>query len=173
MPGPHKELACFPTILHQKLSNCVFCKHLCLYIWEILLFSLQNWLWATLLRVFCEISLISPQKKKFVCFMSNVLLFSIMFVFYSNHCIKIKIFMPFACLLSKLFILWHFHFKMSNSVLHAMSSVLFNNKCVLLQRTLILSEWCFFESNILLFCSQPCIIACIMYFGWCSNVMPT
>ena len=41
---------------------------------------------------------------------------------------------------------------------------LFNNKCVLLQRTLILSEWCFFESNILLFCSQPCIIACIMDF---------
>ena len=41
----------------------------------------------------------------------------------SNHCIKLN-FMPFACLLSKLFILWHFHSKMSNSVLHAMSSIL-------------------------------------------------
>ena len=41
----------------------------------------------------------------------------------SNHCIKYN-FMPIVCLLSKLIILWHFHFKMSNSVLHAMPSIL-------------------------------------------------
>ena len=78
----------------------------------------------------------------------------------SSHCIKLN-FMPLVCLLlfygisiSKCPILCYMQ----------CLAVLFNNKCVLLQRTLILSEWCFFESNILLFCSQPCIIACIMYF---------
>ena len=32
--------------------------------------------------------------------------------------------MPFVCLLRKLFILWHFHFQMSNSMLHVMFGVL-------------------------------------------------
>ena len=41
----------------------------------------------------------------------------------SKYCIKLN-FMPFACLLSKLFILWHFHFKMSNSVLYVMFGIL-------------------------------------------------
>ena len=32
--------------------------------------------------------------------------------------------MPFACLLSKLLTLWHFHFKMSNSMLYVMFGIL-------------------------------------------------
>ena len=74
--------ACFPTISHQKfiksvlfyyfllftsLLNLCILQALCSYIWEISLFSLQKSLWATLLRVFCEISLISPQNLYVSC----------------------------------------------------------------------------------------------------------
>ena len=41
---------------------------------------------------------------------------------------------------------------------------MFKYKCVLLQRTPIWFVWSIFESNILLFCSQPHVITCIMYF---------
>ena len=62
LPGPHKEFTCFPTIPHQKLSNqCIF-QALCSYILEILPFLYKSGSRATLLRVFGEISLISPQK---------------------------------------------------------------------------------------------------------------
>ena len=58
-------------VFQQFLTKCyqisVFLQALCSYIWEILLFSLQKWLWATLLRVFCEISLISPQNSYVSC----------------------------------------------------------------------------------------------------------
>ena len=119
--GPCKEFAMYSDISLPKVVNSVCFASIMFVYLAISLFSLQKWLWATLLRVFCKISLISPQK--FVCFMSYVLLFLHYVCVLSNHCIKLH-FMPFVCLLSKLFILWHFHFKMSNSVLHAMSSIL-------------------------------------------------
>ena len=68
---------------------------------------------ATLLRVFGEISLIFPQKSYVLC---------IIFVFYQSlH--KFKILCLLRVFLSKLFLLWHFHSKMSNSGLHVMPSV--------------------------------------------------
>ena len=80
----------------------------------------------------------------------------------SNHCIKYYACCMFA--LANYFFCGIFISKCQTLYFMQCLAVLFNNKCVLLQRTLILSEWCFFESNILLFCSQPHIIACIMYF---------
>ena len=67
---------------------------------------------ATLLRVFGEISLISPQ---IVCFMYYIGAIK------SLH--KIKILCLVHGCLSKLCLLWHFHSKMSNSRLHVMSSI--------------------------------------------------
>ena len=135
----------------------------CLCIWEILLFSLQKWLWATLLRVFCKILLISPQKK--IWYVSCQMYFYFVLCLCSIKSLhKIKILcLLHVCLVNCLF---YGIFISKCQILCYMQclAVWFNNKCVLFQRTLILSEWCFFESNILLFCSQPCIIACIMYF---------
>ena len=71
---------------------------------------------ATLLRVFGEISLISPQK---LCHVKCVLyLCSIK----SLH--KIKILCLLRVCLSKLCLLWNFHSKMSNSMLNAIPSIL-------------------------------------------------
>ena len=71
---------------------------------------------ATLLRIFGEISLISPQKS---CHVKCVLyLCSIK----SLH--KIKILCLLHVCFSKLCLLWHFHSKMSNSMLHAIPSIL-------------------------------------------------
>ena len=115
-----RNLLVFQQFLTKSYQIGVFLQASCLYIWEILLFSLQKWPWATLLRVFCQILLISHK----IC-MYHVKCISILYYVcvLSNHCIKLNV-MPIVCLLSKLFILWHFHFKMSNSVLHAMSSSL-------------------------------------------------
>ena len=75
---------------------------------------------ATLLRVFCKILLISPQNSYISCQMYFYFVLCLCFI--KSLC-KIK-FMPFACLLSKLLTLWHFHFKMSNSMLYVMFGIL-------------------------------------------------
>ena len=117
-----RNLLCVLIFPYQKLSNLCVLQALHLYIWEILLFSCKNKLLATLLRVFCEISLIAPQK--------SVYFGTFQMYFYFALCLCfIKIlhklnFMLFACLLRKLFILWYFHFKMSNSMLYAMFGIL-------------------------------------------------
>ena len=64
-PGPHKEHACFPTIPHLRLSNLMyFTSNMFLYWGNLPIFSYKSGLslGLTLLRVFGEISLISPQK---------------------------------------------------------------------------------------------------------------
>ena len=76
----------------------------------------------------------------------------------AKYCIKLN-FMPFACLFCGIFIS-----KCQIPCYMQCLAFLFNNQCVLLQRTLILWEWCFFESNIFLFHSQPRIFTCIMHF---------
>ena len=89
----------------------VFFQALCSYIWEILLFSLQKWFWGYFAKGIWQ---------NFAYFPTKIIHF--MYYVLSNHCIKYN-FMPIACLLSKLIILWHFHFKMSNSGLHVMPSI--------------------------------------------------
>ena len=163
LPWRHKEFACFLTIPHLKWSNLCVLLALWLSVWEILPFSWQKLGLGYFAKGILQNFIYFPTK--FICFMSNVLLFCIMFVFYQIICIKLN-FMSFACLLSKLLFCGIFISKCQILCYMQCLAFLFNNKCVLLQRTLILCGWCFFENNILLFCSQPRIIACIMdFFG--------
>ena len=156
-----RNLLVFQQFFTKSYQISVFCKHYVHIFGKFCCFPCKKWLWATLLRVFCEISLISPQKSYVscqMCFYFVLCLCSIK----SLHKIKFYAFCMFA--LANYFFCGIFISKCQILCYMQCLAVLFNNKCVLLQRTLILSEWCFFESNILLFCSQPCIIACIMYF---------
>ena len=98
-------------LLFTSLLNLCILQPLCSYIWEILPFSLQKWFRGYFAKgIWWNFTYFST---KIIHFMYYVL---------SNHCIKYN-FMPIVCLLSKLIILWHFHFKMSNSGLHVMPSI--------------------------------------------------
>ena len=97
-----------------------------IYIGEISPFSLQKW--STLLRVFGEISLISPQKS-YICVPLN-------------HCIKLKFyaFCMFAlanCVFCGIFIP-----KCQIPCYIQCLAFMFNNICVLLQGTPICLLWC-------------------------------
>ena len=107
--GSHKKFAMYSDISLPKVVKSVyFASIMFMYLGNFTVFPAKSKLWATLLRVFCEISLISPQK--IVCFMSYVLLFLHYVCVLSNHCIKLN-FMPVACLLSKLFYFVAFSFQ--------------------------------------------------------------
>ena len=94
---------------------CIFTSNMS-YIGEISPFSLQKVVFgATWLRVFGEILLISPQKspqKSYILLLCSIK---------SLHKIKILCLLRVCC--SKLCLLWHFHSKMSNPMLHVMSSI--------------------------------------------------
>ena len=108
-----RNLLCILIFPYQIWSNLCICKALCLDFWEILLFSLQN-------STFCNFAKGFPAKiQSFPN--KNPHLFHVFALCY--YCIKLN-FIPFVCLLSKLFILWHFHFKMSNSMLYIMFGIL-------------------------------------------------
>ena len=109
---------------------------------------------ATLLRVFGEILLISPQ---IICFMYYICVLL-------NHCIKLKFYACCMFALANYVFCGIFIPKCQIPCYMQCPAFMFNNICVLLQRTPIWFVWSIFESNILLFCSQPHIITCIMYF---------
>ena len=116
-PGPHKEHACFPTIPHLKLSNLCIFQALCSYIGENLpvFHTKVACLWGYFAKGiwwnFAYFPTKSPQKSYIL------LLCSIK----SVH--KIKILCLSRVCFSKPCLLWHFHPKMSNSMLHVMSSI--------------------------------------------------
>ena len=125
LPGPHKGHACFPTISHQKFTKSVFfniftihhllnlciLQALCSYIWEISLFSLQKWFWGYFAKGIWQNFTYFPKNR--MCYICVLL----------NHCIKLKFYAFCRVCFSKLCLLWHFHSKMSNSMLHVMPSI--------------------------------------------------
>ena len=80
LPGPHKEFACFPIIPHLKSCQInVFYKQYVIFWGNLPIFHTKvAFFGATLLRVFGEILLISPQKSLYYCCVPL------------NHCIKLK-----------------------------------------------------------------------------------
>ena len=90
-----RNLLVFQWFFTKKLSNLCILQALCSYIWEISPFSLQKWLWATLLRVFCKILLISPQKSYVSCQMCFYFLLCLCSI-KSLHKIKFYAFCMFA-----------------------------------------------------------------------------
>ena len=107
-----KNLLVFQQSPTKKLSNRCILQALCSYIWEISPFSLQKWFWGYFAKgILAKSSLISPQK------LYILLLCSIT----SLH--KIKILCLLHVCFSKLCLLWHFHSKMSNPMLHVMPSI--------------------------------------------------
>ena len=78
----------------------------------------------------------------------------------SNHCIKLN-FMPFVCLLSKLFILWHFHFKMSNFMLYLMFGILAQHQMCFASRNShslwVVFLWLVHHQKVVQFCNQSSI----------------
>ena len=66
--GPHKEFAMYSDIsLPKVVKLCIFCKHYVHIFGTFCCFPCKNELLATLLRVFHEISLISPQNSYVSC----------------------------------------------------------------------------------------------------------
>ena len=116
---------------------------------------------ATLLRVFGKILLISSQKSYILLLCSNT----------SLH--KIKILCLLHVCFGKLCLVWHFHSKMSNSMLHVMASIY------------VQLYMCFASKNPHLVCVVylwkqyftvlPSTTNFYMYhvFCWCPNLMPT
>ena len=161
---------CFPTISHQTFAKSVlftiftihqfiksvyFTTIMFIYLGNFALFSLQKWFWGYFAKGIWQ---------NFAYCSTKIIRFMYSCSIKSLHKIKI---LCLLCMfaLANYFFCGTFHSKMSNSGLHVMPSMfMFNNKCVLLQRTPIWFVWCIFESNILLFCSQPRIITCLMYF---------
>ena len=105
-PGPHKEHACFPTIPRLVIKSMCFTSNMS-YIGEISLFFIQKWPVFGAKGIWQNFAYF-PTK-------SYILLCSIK----SLHKIKILCLLHVCC--SKLCLLWHFHHKMSNSMLHVMS----------------------------------------------------
>ena len=158
---PHKEFACFLTILHQSSQICVFDSLAfgCLGNFTIFLSKISIWLHFK--RNLVKIQL----------FPNKICLFLVKYIFCFVLCLtfvillhKIKFYAPLCFCLANHIFCGIFISKCQNICYMQCLAFLFNNNCVLLQRTLISFEWCFFESNVFLFCSQPHIFACIMDF---------
>ena len=109
-----RNMLVFQQSPHLRSSNLCILQAICHILGKSPCFPYKKWpvFGATLLRVFGEISLISPQKS-YICYCCVPL----------NHCIKLKFYAFWGVCSSKLCLLWHFHSKISNSMLHVMSSV--------------------------------------------------
>ena len=111
LPGPHKEHACFPNIPPPKVIKLMYFTSNMSYIGEISPFSLQKWSTLAGGGIWQNLCLF-PHKNR-LCYYYVPL----------NHCIKLKFYAFCVFCFSKLCLLWHFHPKMSNSMLHVMSSI--------------------------------------------------
>ena len=121
-----RNLLCILIFPYQKLSNLCFCKHYIYVFWEISLFSLQKLAFGYFAKGILQNFGYFPTK--FVYFISIIPLFVLYHVcVLSKYCIKLN-FMPFPCLLSKLSVLWHFHFKMSKSMLYVIFCMFSHSK---------------------------------------------
>ena len=127
-----RNLLCFLTFPYQKLSNLCVLEVLCSYIWEISLFSMQKSAFSYFAKgILCNFTYFPTKFVYFYVKYTSILYYVCVL---SKYCIKLN-FMPFLYLLSKLFILWHFHSKVSKSWLSKLSCMFNHSKCVLLSRS--------------------------------------
>ena len=119
--GPHKEFAMYSDIsLPKVVKSMCFASIMFIYLGNFAVFPAKISFWLLCQGYFAKFHLFPHKIHIFYVKCTSILYYVCVL---SKYCIKLN-FMPFACLLSNLFILWHFHFKMSNSMLYAMFGIL-------------------------------------------------